>query len=104
MQIATFYGSSDDLVEVAGVSGADEFNVNSDLTPAITFNLGGQMRVHAFYDGCWSFAVGQVDEDLPLPLWPLRIEQSPENNYSTQLTIECPDDVQLFIEEPRRKR
>jgi hypothetical protein len=64
MQTAIFYGSSDDLIEVDGVKGGDEFNAYTpgDNCYAGSFNLGGKMRIHAIYDGCWSFAVGQVDE------------------------------------------
>ena len=78
----TIYGASDDLVEVDGCEGADEFYVKSvpdghvcwhgDLIAPGT-HAGEQMRVHAIYDGCWHFAAGQVDEDVPFPLWPLTI-------------------------------
>jgi len=98
MQTATFYGSSDDLIEIGGVKGADEFNIIEDGPHIATFNLGGKMRVHAIYDGCWSFAVGQVDEEIALPNWPIRIKQSEENDYSTSLEIDVPDDVKVFHE------
>jgi hypothetical protein len=99
MQTATFYGSSDDLIEIGGVKGADEFNIIEDGPYIATFNLGGKMRIHCLYDGCWSFAVGQVDEEIPLPDWPVRVKQSGENGYSTQLEIDVPDDVKVFQEE-----
>ena len=98
MKTASFYGASDDLIEIAGVPGADEFNICKDGPYIATFNLGGKVRIHAFYDGCWSFAVGQVDEDIPLPDWPIRITQH-EKGYSTQLEIDVPDDTKVFLEE-----
>ena len=97
MQTAIFYGSSDDLIEIEGVMGGDEFNIIKDGPYIATFNLGGKMRVHALYDGCWSFAIGQVDEDISLPDWPFRITQH-ERGYSTQLEIDVPDDVKVFRE------
>jgi hypothetical protein len=101
MQTAIFYGASDDLIEVEGVKGADEFSAwlkNDEGVVAGSFVLGGKIRVRAIYDGCWTFAVGQVNEDVPLPAWPVRMDQSPEVPYSARLTIEVPDDVVLFRE------
>jgi hypothetical protein len=100
MQTATFYGSSDDLIEVSGIKGAKEFYADGtdDSRIAGAFNLGGKMRVYAIYDGCWSFAVGQVDDEIPLPNWPIRVYQSAENTYSMELAIDVPDDVKLFRE------
>jgi hypothetical protein len=65
MQTAVFYGCSDDLIEIEGVKGGDEFGCyRSDDNPVrATFNLGDKMRLWCIYDGCWSFAVGQVDEE-----------------------------------------
>lgn len=99
MQKAIFYGASDDLIEVTGVKGGDEFNAygSKDGIHA-KFNLGGKMRIYAIYDGCWMFAIGQVDEDILLPDWPITITQSREVPYSTQLEIVVPDDVKLFRE------
>lgn len=99
-QIAVFYGASDDLIEVEGVKGADEFSAwtKDDDDVAGVFNVGGKLRVRAIYDGCWSFSVGQVDEDIPLPDWPIRVRQSASVPYSVALEIECPDDVKVFRE------
>lgn len=98
-QTAVFYGSSDDLIEVEGVKGADEFGVYvSDGRYHGSFNLGGQMRIHAIYDGCWSFAVGQVGEDIPLPDWPIRILAQPGTPYSMRLEIDVPKNAKVFQE------
>lgn len=100
MQTAVFYGSSDDLIEVSGVKGANEFyadNANDSRIMGV-FQLGGKMRVYAIYDGCWSFAVGQVDDEIDLPDWPIRLHPSIENTYSMELAVDVPDDVKLFRE------
>jgi hypothetical protein len=97
------YGASDDLVEVRGCSGADEFSApepgvwRGDLVAPD----GGALRVHVMYDGCWHVAVGQVDEDFPLPDWPLRFEvqragaRQERVGYSTALIAEVPDGTRL---------
>ena len=94
MKVCTIYGSSDDLIEIGGVEGAGEFNIISDDLCIASFVLGNKMRIRALYDGCWSFAVGQVDEDIELPEWPVKISQA-ENGYSTLLEIKVPDDVKI---------
>lgn len=100
------YGASDDLVEVAGCEGADEFNVygssrlgwGADLATAAE-----ALRVYAIYDGCWSFAIGQADESVSLPSWPVRITQHPDVRYSVLLEIDAPDGTRLTNVWPARK-
>jgi hypothetical protein len=99
----TIYGGSDDLVEVEGCEGADEFN--SDRWQGDLIGPDGtdqQMRVHCWYDddGCWQVGVGQVIEDVQLPAWPITITQAPAMNpdnpgYSALLTIDAPDGTRL---------
>lgn len=88
-----FYGASDDLIEVEGCDGADEFN-SYERGPVMwhgeLFDGTDTLRVHAIWDGCWSFAVGQCDESLPLPNWPIRISQHRSLPYSTLLEIDAP--------------
>jgi hypothetical protein len=100
MKTLTMYGASDDLVEADGIPGADEFDCyqprpGEDIHAS--FVLGGRMRIRAIYDGCWSFAIGQVEEETPLPDWPIRISQH-ERGYSTLVEIDVPDDVSLIRE------
>lgn len=101
-QTATFYGASDDLIEVEGVKGGDEFSASAgDGLVQAKFNLGGKMRVYAIYDGCWMFAVGQVDEEIALPDWPVRTTQKLKGKkcgYTTLMEIDVPDDVKIFRE------
>ena len=97
----TVSGASDDLVEWEGCDGADEFNIISSEVWVGTFLLDspteGRMHVHAVYDGTWSFAVARPDEDVLLPDWPVIVRDSPHNGYSTEVAIECPDDVFLTL-------
>ena len=106
----TIYGASDDLVEVGGCEGADEFNVR-DRWQADLVAPGGteQMRVHCWYDddGCWQVGVGQVLEDVQLPAWPVSITQAqamnPDNpGYSAMLSIDAPEGTRLANVKPER--
>lgn len=100
MQTAVFYGASDDLIEIDGVKGGDEFGAN-DLAEGRgvsilgKFILGGKMMIYAIYDGCWHFSIGPADEDVPLPNWPIRYSLE-ESGYSVRLEIDVPDDVIVF--------
>lgn len=106
----TIYGASDDLVEVEGCEGADEFYVygdgrwQGDLAPPGEVE---QMRVHCWYsdDGCWQVGVGQVIEDHQLPAWPVTITQAPAMNpanpgYSALLSIDAPEGTRLVNVKP----
>lgn len=100
--LITFYGASDDLVEVDGCEGADEFNHYSGAPWRGTLVApdGAAMVVHLFYDDCWHVGVGQVDEDQPLPSWPLVFASGPGGGsqipkYSTALTVDAPDGTRL---------
>ncbi|MBO2461713.1 hypothetical protein [Actinomadura violacea] len=109
----TFYGSSDDLVEVDGCPGVDEFGSYGEvwhgdlIAPGGPLAPGGAMRVHVFFDGCWHVSVGQVDETIPLPDWPIRFEQ--QKGYdgtpspSVLLTVDAPDGVRLDNVHPDNK-
>jgi hypothetical protein len=100
------YGYSDDLVESEGIEGCDEFNAYSSSDIVARFHVisaEGQLEVNAIYgkNGCWGFAVLQVDEDVPLPTWPIFVTQATNSlnengpQYSTLLEINCPDDAKL---------
>jgi hypothetical protein len=107
----TIYGASDDLVEVGGCEGADEFNVRDrwqgDLAAP---GEGEQIRVWCWYgdDGCWQVGAGQVSEDVQLPAWPVTITQAPAMNpanpgYSALLSIDAPEGTRLVNVKPRRQ-
>jgi hypothetical protein len=89
-----FYGSSDDIIgisvdgdrdEVGGyISGEGRYSKAIELRSDVG-TVG--IRVHAIYDGCWSFAAGQIDESIAIPDgWTIRVEQ--EHAYSTRLVVD----------------
>jgi hypothetical protein len=108
--LITIYGASDDLIEVEGCKGGDEFNSTEDGPLMWRGDLiapdGGQMRVHAILDDCWSFAVGQADDSLPLPPWPLTIDQQILEGgklaYTVEVTIDAPEGTRLTNVWPAR--
>jgi hypothetical protein len=93
------YGASDDLIEVEGCEGADEFNTyergpvmwRGDLRAP----TGDAMRAYAPYDGCWSIALGQANDDGPIPSWPITIAPAPDTSYSTMAEVDAPDGTVL---------
>jgi hypothetical protein len=91
------YGASDDLIEVEGCKNADEFNSYERGPVMWRGDLrapdGDVVRAYALFDGCWSIALGQVDEDRPLPDWDIQIVQ--EGRYSTAAQIDAPDGTVL---------
>jgi hypothetical protein len=99
----TINGASDDLVEVAGCEGADEFS-SDDWTGYLIAPDDTQMCVHCRCEdtGCWSVGISQTNEESPIPGWPVTITQAPAMNpdnpgYSALLTIDAPDGTQLVI-------
>lgn len=104
--IITFQGASDDLVEISGAPGADEFNVYDKHGYAGTWLVKSEgdnplinFYVDAYYRGTWSFAVRQIDEGIPLPedLIVLTTTNETINDYTTLLWIET-NDVDVTIE------
>jgi hypothetical protein len=90
-----FSGGSDDLIEIDVDGDADEINVygrgpimwTADITDPDT---GHSLRVQAVLAECWSFALGQTDEDHPFPAWPVRFSQEPSCSYSVRVEIDAP--------------
>jgi hypothetical protein len=98
-----FAGSSDDLIQVEGCPGGDEFGIYGKGPHVATFNLGGRVRVHAIYDGCWSFAAGQLDESIPFPDWSVRVTAG-RGGYSTRLEIDTGEEPVFVGLEPDKRR
>lgn len=93
----TFRGHSDDIVMIEGNGkGEDEFYGPHDKEIFATFIVGGQMRIHAIYHGTWCFAIDLIDEDIPLPDWPIKFHM---DGYSAVLEIDTPADVRVFQEQ-----
>jgi hypothetical protein len=100
------YGGSDDLIEVEGCEGADEFNSYETGVLMWRGDLrapnGEAMRAYALFDGCWSIALGQAYEADPFPEWPVFIRQQPNTDYSTMAEIDAPDGTVLENVWPER--
>jgi len=90
-----FNGYSDDMISIRTIispikEGTKEYGCSqagSDIIMA-EFHIGKEMKVYGIYDGCWMFAVGQVEEDTPLPNWPVSIIGT--IGYSSAISIEVP--------------
>lgn len=107
MRQLRFYGSSDDLFEARASDGWAEEQGGFETTMAYFVASprdGGRMFVTAEYapkatnGACWAIGVSQVDEDVPLPDWPMRFETH-ESGYSVVLVIDAPDDTQVLVQE-----
>lgn len=100
MKTVTFYGVSDDLLEIEGdIKGCDEYGAyNADDGEVNTCvritHEHGRINVYAIYDGCWSFAPALVDEDEELPGWPIRFRAE---GYSIRMEIDLPDDAVIVV-------
>ncbi|ROO82654.1 hypothetical protein EDD29_0135 [Actinocorallia herbida] len=93
-------GGSDDLVEVEGCEGADEFNCwGIGLTGWRGDLIGGTdtetLRIYAIYNGIWTFAATASDESLPMPDWPIRITDHPDVGHSALVEIDAPAGTRL---------
>lgn len=101
----TFAGASDDLIEITGPDGADEFNVHGPgqiMWSADVVDPDGSPVIRVLVlllddNGCWHVAAGQVDEDTPMPDWPISIRQDPTCSYAAELQIDAPDGCTLAI-------
>lgn len=93
----TVYGASDDLVELDGIDGADEFSIgNKDSWTGVLVAPNGEtalLYVDYRRNGCWTTALGLYEEDYSLPDWPVTITVDAKNgsSYSTYMTVEVPD-------------
>lgn len=83
-------GYSDDIISYCVGDEYDEHSCYGDGKIHSTMIIGGKVKVYAIYDGCWSFAIGQVDEEIPLPDWDFELQQSDDCEYSTQIKMLVP--------------
>lgn len=101
----TIYGASDDLVEVDGCEGADEFDIGVDGTrwqgDLVGLDVSDQMRVWCWYDkdGTWQVGVGQTTELVTMASWPVAITQH-QDGYSAMLSIDAPEGTRLVNVKP----
>lgn len=100
------YGASDDLIEVEGDI-REEFYAKKvgehvdGLTLTLSRIINGAVEgldVHVRYErgGVWSVGVSQLDEDVDLPDWGIRLSS---NAYTSILELDrIPEDVRLTHE------
>lgn len=100
MRTLKFYGHSDDCFEIDGTT-RDEPDEIGCFDGSVTVTLidanGDGLQVVGSYakphnTGTWMFGISLLDEDKPLPSWPIRFSTF-ENNYSPLVEIDVPDDV-----------
>lgn len=58
------------------------------------WGLYGPVKAPKSTPGCWVIGLQQLDEDVPLPSWPMRWEIS-ERGYSPVLILDAPEGVTL---------
>ena len=92
-----FYGSSDDLFEIDGSRGSEPDEIGCFDRPAavrVSTEREGLVVVANYAPisglGCWTIGISPIDEDIPLPSWPMTWRTE---GYSTLLTLEAPDDA-----------
>jgi hypothetical protein len=104
MKTLKFYGTSDDLFECDG--GVSEELCDNASGKTMTFHVRTEtegLLVTAKYmrNACWSIGLAQTDEGAAFPAWPISIGLADPSgypdprSYSTLITIEAPDDVQV---------
>lgn len=95
----TIYGASDDGVVVREGGTVEEYDVHGGLWCCDLIGPGGEaMQIHIVNvptgDGLWHAMVGQVDESVPLPTWPLRIVQS-GRDYAVAVEVDVPSGTRI---------
>lgn len=95
----TLRGFSDDTVEYELDDLADEiYDPSGSLMLRVEAPDGQAMRIWAVYkDDVWAFAALQVAEDVPLPDWEIRVDQSPDCLYSTRVTMIVPEGTAVWL-------
>jgi hypothetical protein len=106
MKTLHMYGASDDLIEVEGIAGEDEYSGTTNGNPYVTTfvvkspsePLG--LEIHVLYAGGWSFAVQPTEDKdgdfCEFPNWPIRRtwgDGEYNRGYSELLEIDVPDDA-----------
>lgn len=100
MKKLIFSGSSDDLFEVEGDFTDETGCYDKPGIFKVTDKSGDGLYVVALYapEGInapvWAIGMAPLDEDTPLPNWQAYCRLA-DNGYSSALTIEAPDDVEV---------
>lgn len=93
-----FYGASDDLFEIEGSKAGEPDEIDPSSAVKIMAGDIGLIVVATYAPanavGCWAIGICQIEEDQPLPDWPMKFTTgAPSLGYSVVLTIEAPDDA-----------
>jgi len=92
------YGVSDDLVEVDGVNGADEYSAFGRVTRIEIGDVkSGGLAVELEYreNGCWAATVIPLSDDVAFR-WPVSASLG-GRGYSAQVEVDCPYDTPYKI-------
>lgn len=103
MKNLRFEGHSDDTFGEYGLTNEDFGNcaTGTPFVCRIVSDSGEGLHVWGQYagkdwpnkaPGCWMVGIQQLDEDRPIPNWPMRFTSG---GYTVELHIEAPDDVTL---------
>ena len=88
-----FHGDSDDI-RLVGRDDREMMDVSGwGADSCIKVSKGEEgFYVRFVYDGCWSMAIRQLDENTPIPNWLTNISVDAVG-YSADLSFDVPDDV-----------
>ena len=97
MKSLKFHGYSDDTFGEYALTNDDVDNCASGTPIQCRLDSSdGSMIITGQYNrnknGCWDIAIGQIDEDTPIPNWHM---QFTAEGYSTILEVYVPDDTTL---------
>ena len=105
----TFYGASDDLIELEGTKGSEpsEFSPPNGKPGVVKLDHPEEGKMLVFVDyatlnlaGCWMIGISQVEEDVPLPKWKMRWSTH-KRCYSSLLEIYVANGTIITQEFPR---
>jgi len=98
MATVTVYGAGDDLVEIDGIEGADEFSTNGHWVGVLEAPDGDTALLYVDFrdNSCWTVTIGRYEEEYALPTWPIVLTSNDkECKYSTFATITVPDGTKV---------
>lgn len=95
MKELRFYGASDDLFECEGDI-REEIGCFDSVGKYHLKSTEGEVLVIGQYldSGLWSVGIAPADEGVAIPDWPVSYSIY-EHGYSTLLTIQAPDDIEI---------
>ena len=103
MKLLKFSGRSDDSFQCIfeeATSGDEAYLIDNIHAFLVRADNGAGLYVCGTYAPkviavtCWVVGVAQLDEDVPIPCWTIRYENS-TTGYSPVLVIEAPNDVEV---------